>query len=411
MSLWLKKNNPSKYLGNELKYLKMVLAAESWSATGGSWSNKLEADFAQMMGSKYAVAMNSGTATLHAALHALGVGPGDEVITPALTVIMDTTAILHANAIPVYADVVESTFNLDVSKIENLITPRTKAIICVSLYGLPCNMTELMEIANRHGIPVIEDNAQCILSTYDGKLAGSFGQISSWSFENTKHISCGEGGIVTTNDEGLAESMRKFGGHGFKNLSASEGRIRLNQDVFQDPNYKRHDSLGWNYRLPEFNAAVALAQLERIEKLVQMRIASANFFLETFHDSNIFIPQEISDRSTHSYYTLGARYIGDITYGVTWQEFRKAYLQESGDGIYGAWSVPYQEPLISTNVFRTHNPSIYRDVSYFDGSCPIAEKIQPQLMQFKTNYRDTKLASRKARALARTIEKVKHAQI
>ena len=116
-----KSANPSKYLGNEIKYLKKVLAAESWSATGGSWANKLESDFAKLHGVKYAIAMNSGTSTLHAALLAVGVSPGDEVITPALTVIMDTTAIIHANAIPVYVDIEPRTFNIDPDLIESAI--------------------------------------------------------------------------------------------------------------------------------------------------------------------------------------------------------------------------------------------------------------------------------------------------
>jgi perosamine synthetase len=398
------RKNPSKYLGNEMKYLKKVLGAESWSATGGSWANKLELDFAQLHGSNFAVAMNSGTSTLHSALLALGVGPGDEVLTPALTVIMDTTAILHANAIPKYVDVDVNTFNIDTKHLEESITSKTKAIIVVSLYGLPCNLTEIMEIADKYKIPVIEDNAQCILSTYDGKIVGSFGAISSWSFENTKHISCGEGGIVTTDSEALAEKMRKIAGHGFKNLKASEGRIRLNQDVFQDPNYKRHDSLGWNYRMPEFNAAVALAQLERIETLVQLRVESARMFLEVMAESDIFIPQAESPRSSHSFYTLAARYVGDEKLGVSWQEFRKAYIELGGDGIYGSWSVPYLEPLMATGKFRESNLAVYENITYEPGLCPNAEAIQPQIMQFKTNYRDPKLAKVKSEILRRTIE-------
>ena len=398
--------NPSKYLGNELKYLKKVLKAESWSATGGSWNNALELEFAKLHSVKYAVAMNSGTATLHSALNAVGVGYGDEVITPSFSVIMDTTSILHANAIPVYVDIDEDTFNINPNLIEKYITSKTKAIIAVSIYGLPCDLTKIMEISKKYRIPVIEDNAQCLLSTLDGKLVGTFGDISSWSFENTKHLSCGEGGIVTTDNEEYAEKMRKFGGHGFKNLRASEGRIRLNQEVFQDPSYKRHDALGWNYRLPEFNSAVALAQLERAKELVDLRVKSASYFLQVMSSSKIFIPQKVSSRATHSYYTLGARYIGDELFGVTWQEFRKNYLQLGGDGIYGAWSVPYQEPLIAEGIFKKYNPDLYAKLQYPIGICPVAEKIQPQIMQFKTNYRNLKLAKHKASILDKVIKKI-----
>lgn len=397
--------NPTKYKGNELKYLKKVLRAESWSATGGSWNQQLEVQFASKFESTHAVAMNSGTATLHAALIALGVKPGDEVITPALTVIMDTTAILHANAIPVYVDVDESTFNLDIDKVRNAITPKTKAIIAVSLYGLPCDLAGLRKIADDSGVGLIEDNAQCFLSTYDGKLAGTFGEISSWSFENTKHISCGEGGIVTTNNAELATKMRKFAGHGFKNLTADEGRVRLRQDVFQNPHYKRHDSLGWNYRLPEFNAAVALAQLERIESLVRMRQVVAELFLDVLSQTEYFIPQKIPGNATHSFYTLGVRYFGE-RHGVSWQEFRAEYVRAGGDGIYGAWSVPYLEPVIHDRTYVDHNPEIYESVVFREGLCPVAERIQPELMQFKTNYRSMRLAKEKAKVLDRTIKKL-----
>ena len=404
---WGVVRNPTKYLGNEKKYLNKVLQAESWSATSGSWNALLEQKFAEKFNSKYAISMNSGTATLHAALEALGVKRGDEVITPGLTVIMDTTSILHANAIPVYADVDEETFNIDPVDVEKKITSKTKAIIAVALYGLPSNLKELKLLSKKYNIPLIEDNAQCYLSVSDNNLAGTVGDISSWSFENTKHISCGEGGIVTTNDEATAIYLRKFAGHGFKNLTASEGRVRLNQEVFQDPNYKRHDSLGWNYRLPEFNAAVALAQLERIDEMVDVRIKVANMFLEVIDDSGLFITQNIPLNSTHSYYTLGVRYVGENMGFASWKIFRESYVQNGGDGIYGCWSVPYQEPLIASREFVKRDLDLYNEISYENGLCPVAERIQPEIMQFKTNYRSLKLAEKKARVLRDTIKKLK----
>src|SRR3990167_10825882 len=136
----LKNSNPSKYLGNELEYLRKVLEGESWSSTAGSWTINLERTFAKKYGARYAVAFNSGTSTLHAALEAAGVGPGDEVISPAITVIMNTTATIHANAIPVYCDIDPDTFNMDPKDLEKRITPKTKAIITVAIYGLPCDM-------------------------------------------------------------------------------------------------------------------------------------------------------------------------------------------------------------------------------------------------------------------------------
>lgn len=398
-------SNPSKYLGNELRYLRKVLDAESWSATGGSWTHELEVNFAQSVGASYAVAMNSGTATLHSALEACGVTPGDEVISPALTVIMDTTSTLHANAVPVYADVDPLTFNIDVQDVRKKITARTRAIIAVALYGLPPNLDDLRDLADSAGIALIEDNAQCIGATVRGRGVGTWGDVASWSFENTKHLSAGEGGMVTTQSPVLAQAMRKLGGHGFKNLGPDEGRVRLNQEVFQNPDYKRHDTVGWNYRMPEFIAAVALAQLERARELVSLRQASASMFLDAIRDCPFLVPQAVPDGWTHTYYTLGVRFLPEVA-GLSWQEFRRRYVARGGDGIYGAWSVPYLEPVIASGEFRRRNPLIYEGVSYEPGICPVAERIQPEIMQFKTNYREVSLAALKAEILAETIASV-----
>jgi len=378
--------NPTKYLGNELKYIEQVLNSESWSGIGGSWNHALETAFAEKVGARYAIAMNSGTSTLHAALVACGVKKGDEVISPALTVIMDSTATLHAGARPVYADVDPLTWTLDPENLESRITGKTKAIITVSLYGLMPDMVPIMDIADRYGLVVIEDNAQCLMGWYGTQMAGSFGRMASYSFENTKHISCGEGGILTTNDEELAIIARKVGGHGFKNLKADEGRVRLNQDIFQNPNYKRHDTLGWNYRLSEFGAAIALAQLERVDELIDLRIKSAELFIDMMKDCDYLIPQFVPEGCVHTYYTLA------VLYGngpVSWEDFRKAYIENGGDGIYGCWSVPYEEPIMVKMKIK--------------GNCHIAEAIQPIIMQFKTNYRDLNLSEEKAEALRKTI--------
>ena len=395
--------NPTKYFGNELKHVKKVLNSENWSATSGSWNRTLEIEFAKKVGVKYAIAMNSGTATLHCALKALGVGEGDEVITPALTVIMDTTSIFHANAIPVYCDVNPNTLCLDPEDLRKKITKKTKAIITVSLYGMPPDYDKIKEIAC--GIPIIEDNAQSLFNTYEERTIGNFGEFASYSFENTKLLSCGEGGILVTNNENLAREARKVAGHGFKNLHADEGRTRLNQDIFQDPNYKRHDKIGWNYRLSEVCAAVAMGQLEQCEKLQQLRIDSASIFLDVMKKYNVFEYQETEDYCyTHAYYTLGAKYVRE-KYGIPWQKFRSSYIKNGGDGIYGAWAVPYKEPVIQNKQYSSLLNS-YKDLNLADSVCPVAEKIQPTIMQFKTNYRDLKLAKEKAKMLETTIKEL-----
>lgn len=396
--------NPTKYRGKELEYVEAVLNSENWSSVAGSWNQVMEQHLADKFGVKHAVAFNSGTSTLHAALEACGVREGDEVISPALTVIMDTTATIHANAIPVYVDIDPQTFTMNPRDIEDKITERTKAIIVVSLYGLPCDMDPIMKIAKKHNISVIEDNAQCFMSRYKGKLTGTFGDVASYSFENTKHISCGEGGAIITNNSEIATLARKVGGHGFKNLQASEGRVRLKQDTFQNPHYKRHDVLGWNYRLSELGAAVALAQLEKSSELISMRIKTAQKFIKVMEDCEYLTPQHTPDGYENSYYTLAVVYSGEESINVSWEDFRKKYVELGGDGIYGAWAVPYLEPVIAEKQFAYRNPKIYNNLTYERGLCPVAEALQPKIMQFKTNYRDLKLASLKAKILQKTIE-------
>jgi len=342
--------------------------------------------------------MNSGTATLHAALEACGVGYGDEVISPALTVIMDTTATFHANAIPVYADIDPHTLNIDPVDIERKITPKTKAIIVVNLYGLPADLPKIMEIAAKHNLYVIEDNAQCYQGTINGKLAGTFGHIASYSLENSKHISCGEGGLVTTNDAELAKRMRKIGGHGFKNLEAADGMVRRRSEVFQHPDYKRHDTVGWNYRLSEFLGAVGCAQLERLNEFVILRQIVADMFLKTMEACHWLAPQYCPKGYVNSYYTLAVKYNGPIP----WAEFRAKYVEMGGDGIYGAWSVPYLEPMMTERQYANRLP-IYNDLVYSPGLCPVAESVQPKIMQFKTNYRDMSEAKRQADILQKLI--------
>ena len=150
----------------------------------------------------------------------------------------NTTSTIHCNAIPVYADVDLDTYNTDPK--EKRITDKTKAIQIVSIYGLPPEMDEIMEISKKYDIPIIEDNAECYLGYYKGKLMGTFGAIASYSFENSKHISCGEGGMITTNNKAFATICRKIGGQGFRVLTADEGRTKLDPEIWQNPNFERH---------------------------------------------------------------------------------------------------------------------------------------------------------------------------
>lgn len=380
----------SKYLGNELEYVKQVLGSEARSATSGNWNHRLEKQVAELFGVNHGICLNSGTSALDACLRAIDIGPGDEVISPALTVIMDAFATLYSGATPVFADVDKDTFNIDPVDIRRRITPRTKAIIAVSLYGLPADMDPIMEIAAQHNLVVIEDNAQCVLGWYKGRMAGSIGHLSILSFENSKHISVGEGGMVITKDQRLAERVRKIAGIGYKNLTADGGQIRLNEEVFQDPLYKRHDCLGWNYRLTEICAAVGVAQIERVHEIIKRHQDIAQLYREAISGCDWLVPQMIPEGLTHTYWCYAVKYEG-MARGIPWKAFYQKYKEMGGDGFYAAWSVPYEEPALI-------------GLGYGRGLCPVAEDLQSKLMQFKANYREMDVAKKKADALRNTIE-------
>ncbi|MCH8190198.1 MAG: DegT/DnrJ/EryC1/StrS family aminotransferase, partial [Chloroflexi bacterium] len=256
------------------------------------------------------ITANSVTSTLHMGLNAFGVNPGDEVIIPGLSVAMCGFAVWHCGAIPVFADSNPNTFLIDPSDIEKKITKKTKAIIPVHMFGLMCEMDKIMDIAKKNSLYVLEDCAQCFFALDNkGRKSGTIGHIGSWSFENSKHLSTGDGGIVTTNDEELATKMRQFGGLGYKNNSAKSGKVRISRDKFQDPNWKRYSIMAYNYRMPELCAAVGLAQCEKIEEFVELRIKMAEDYLRVFEEHNdMFITSKIPHGYKNTYYTFPVKF-------------------------------------------------------------------------------------------------------
>ena len=401
----LAENPYGKHIGNELKYVTDVLDSENRESRSNPYVGRLEDKFSKSIGAKYAIAHNSGTATLHICLAAAGVGPGDEVISPAHTVIMCTFAILHQNATPVYADIEPDTFNIDPDDIERKITKRTKAIIAVHMHGLPCDMTRIMNIAKKHNIVVIEDSAQCVMGSINGKYTGLLGDMASFSFETKKHLSAGEGGMVITNNKKYATVVRKVGGLGYKTLAADQALRAILPEEFQNPNYKRHDTVGWNYRMNELTAAVALAQLERVKDLVSKRQKVAEFFLEAINDCDWLIPQKSPKGFTNTYWTFTILYFGDDRLSISWQEFWMKYKEMGGDGFYGGLSVVYQEPVISDGTYIDKICGSSNGVNLvFEGTCPNAESLQPRMMQFKTNYRNLNIAKVQAKILEDTID-------
>jgi perosamine synthetase len=396
-----------RFSGREEEYVREVLKSGFGSSTTGTMNQRLEREFAKRFGIGYAVTFNSGTSTLHASLAAFGIGPGDEVIVPALTVISCASAVLFANAVPVFADIDADTFEMDPADVERKITPRTKAIMPVALYGLSPDMDAILDVARRHNVRVLEDCAQCVLGEYKGRLVGTIGDVGSFSFENSKHLSTGDGGIIVTDDEELAVRIRKYCCLGFRTISAGEGRVRISKEMFQDPHFKRHDQFGWQYRLPEVCAAVGLAQLERVEYFVNMRTSMAQKYLEAIDDHSLLTPQHTPKDRVNSYWAFAAKFEGESR-GIAWQDFRKQYVANGGDGIYAAWSLLYNEPVIKEMRFYgkgcpTACPHYEGTFNVQNGQCPQAEEVQPKLMQFTTNQATDEAMARQVDAMQKTL--------
>lgn len=233
--------------GNERKYLLDCIDT-GWISSSGAYIEKFEKGMAEYVGVKHGISVCNGTAALEAAVLGLNLEKGSEVIMPDFTIISCAQALVKANLIPVTVDCDLDTWNMDVTKIEEKITNKTKAIMVVHIYGIPCDMYPVLDLAKKYNLKVIEDAAEAHGLTYDGKMCGSFGDVSIFSFFPNKHITSGEGGMIMTNDDDIATRVRKI------------------RNLFFDPDRKYiHEEIGSNYRMTNMQAAVGLAQLEHIE--------------------------------------------------------------------------------------------------------------------------------------------------
>ncbi len=234
--------------GNELKYLTECIET-GWISSEGPFIRKFESAFSQYAGRKHGIAVSNGSAALDVAVKALQLKKGDEVIMPTFTIISPAQSVVEAGAIPVLVDSTEDTWNMDVNRIEEKITPKTRAILVVHIYGLPVDMDPVLALCKKYNLYLIEDAAEMHGQTYNGRPCGSFGDISTFSFYPNKHITTGEGGMVVCNDDALAARCQKL-----RNLAFEpEGRRFV------------HFETGWNYRMTNLQAALGLAQLEKID--------------------------------------------------------------------------------------------------------------------------------------------------
>ncbi|MFZ4801562.1 MAG: DegT/DnrJ/EryC1/StrS family aminotransferase [Chlorobium sp.] len=312
--------------GNEKKYLLECIET-GWISSEGPFIKEFEQKFAARVNRKYGIAVTNGTAAIDVAVDALGIGKGDEVIMPTFTIISCITQIVRCGAIPVLVDSDPITWNMDVTQIESKITARTKAIMVVHIYGLPVDMDPVLDVAERYGLKIIEDAAQMHGQTYRGKPCGSFGDVSTFSFYPNKHITTGEGGMIVTDDDELAETCRSL-----RNL------------CFQPEKRFVHERLGWNLRMTNMQAALGLAQLERLDEFVVKKRSMGRRYTEMLHDLlGVQLPIAQMDYAENIYWVYGL--VLDESIGIDADEVMKR-LSAKGIGTRPFFYSMHKQPVL-----------------------------------------------------------------
>ena len=342
---------------------------------GGPQVRALEEEWAAYYKIKNAVSVNSATSALYCAVGALGIEPGDEVIVSPYTMCASATAPLIYGAIPVFADIEEKYYCLDPESVEQRITSRTKAIIVVNIFGQPHDAKKIREIADKHGLKIIEDNAQAPGAMYDGKYAGTFGDIGIFSLNYHKHIHCGEGGIAVTNDDDLAERMKLIRNHA--------------EAVVDD---KGHDDfvnmVGFNLRMTEIEAAISRQQLKKLKGLVEARIENVNYLSKRLNELPGITPASVRENATHVYYMHPLTYDISKT-GVRRERFVEAVkaelmptMRRESEGV--RVEAGYTRPLYLLSMYQKQKAfgrkgypfNLVSGISYEKGLCPVCEDIQ-----------------------------------
>lgn len=328
--------------GNEKRYLNECIDS-GWISSEGPFVKRLEEMLASVAGRKHAVAVCNGSVALDIAVAALRLGSGDEVILPSFTIISCASAIIRAGAIPVVVDSDPCTGNMNVTQIESKITSRTKAVMVVHIYGLPVDMAPVLELASRYGLKVIEDAAEQIGQTYRGQPCGSFGDLSTFSFYPNKHVTTGEGGMVVTNCDELAERCRSL-----RNLCFGSKRFV-------------HFEMGWNARMSNLQAAVGVAQAERLEEFIRRKRRMGEIYNELLCSvRGLELPLAKTEYAENIYWVYGIVLNDDISFNA--DEAMKR-LSKAGVG-----TRPYFWPI--------HEQPVYRRMGLFDGvECPVASRL------------------------------------
>ena len=395
------------------RYLDEVLADGFGNKEPADMTARFEHAFAERFGVPYAISCNSGSGTLLACLLAAGVGPGDEVIVPTVTMAATAFVVLQCGAVPVFADSDPDTFTIDPADVRRKVTGLTRAVIPVSLFGLPADFDAIGAIARDHGLAVIEDDAQCYLAYHRGRLTGTIGDAASFSLQGSKHItSGGDGGMVITADEELATGVRKAAIQGYSALGAAAGSTMIPRDVRQDWAFERHTHMGYNFRMSAMQSALGLGQLERLEYLVAARRIIAHGYGQVIREEGCrwLIPPVVPEGSTHSYWCYTCK-LDEELLGVDWRTFRRTFIEHGGDGLYGLWVPVHLEPVFRNLSFHgaperaPHFDPRYRGTvkAYRAGDCPVAERLRRSACLFKTGSQTLSKVDSQLEALQRTI--------
>lgn len=329
--------------GNEKKYLNECIDT-GWISSEGPFVKQFEQQLAARVERQYGIAVCNGSVALDTAVAALGLGQGDEVILPTFTIISCAGAIVRAGAVPVVVDCDPDTWNIDISQIEAKITPKTKAIMVVHIYGLPVDMEPVLALADKYGLQIIEDAAEMHGQTYKGRPCGSFGVLSTFSFYPNKHITTGEGGMIVTDDEQLAERCQSL-----RNL------------CFQPQNRFVHEELGWNFRMSNLQAALGVAQLERLDEFVARKRRMGQLYTELLSDiPGLQLPVPQTDYAANIYWVYGIVLKDEVPLDAK-EAMRRLSQYKIGTRSF-FWSM--------------HEQPVFRTMGLFDGeSCPVAERI------------------------------------
>lgn len=337
--------------GNELKYLSECIKM-GWVSSEGPFVRQFEEQFSQRLGRKHGIALCNGSVALDVAFAALGIRNGDEIIMPTFTIISCATAAIRAGAKPILVDSDPITWNMDAkqlkAKVEDEIevkgNRKIKAIMVVHIYGLPCDMNPILKIAEKYNLKIIEDAAEMHGQTYEGKPCGSFGDLSTFSFYPNKHMTTGEGGMVLTDDDCLAERCRSL-----RNL------------CFKPPRRFVHDEIGWNYRMSNLQAALGVAQLERLDEFVRRKRLMGKRYTEMLADiPGLQLPLQHTEYADNIYWVYGIVLKDNVSFDA--EEAMKLLLHHK------IGTRPFFWPMHEQPVFR--NMNLFSNETY-----PVSEKI------------------------------------